>query len=778
MAGAAKVLEKYEQAIIDACANTGNRDFFYTAPDNDGGGFDPLYYLLCEPRNKRRTRRNRIVAKLRRYGYNKDGSKIKHNNSYTINEPIDNNNNDAQALPPPNPPSQQNNTNRVDNIESRDDSEDNDNSGSGSIDNDSDDSERDDMSTSSITVFDNNNGGDMDWDVEIEDDCNNEVTSPRIITVEYTEAVDDLVEMIEEDPNRLIEKLIQNEIIFDTKRTNKPPSDEETIKYFKSSTNTEETRTNGRVSYHRRSKQNKTIVFTELDIGTFGRNNQRFKANKKTHGINNNEYSVEVPLQLGEDDIPHELIPFAVFSKNSVHGKGRTTFSNQHFSRVFKDKSQKTYRNATDEEISDWKAFDYGDEFYFCMMNCSGYPQCKLPVYIEKNTFVVWVLIGDYSDMDRINKLIDKAYRITSDPTGFIGHWFHILVRYGAKEMMYKSQYNVKPIDMSKVITEDGEILTNKLDKALKDVHQYDSMLDVTMTESNKVIGEFLDKVLDISCDFIRRLAKHVVKHIGKYLTRDELLRLGWLGWGPGNKHLANPAMREYMENNDMSAELYFFILMAQSQETRDEGVEEIANILMSECKDTQQYNNIYKYGSFVEIREAYEKVLHPFSQSNERAMIHLSAMMILEVCHDGKIPYDMISLQSFHQFGRKKASVIMLTKGYYVGVPKDRHVKNLIEIILLQLKDDRVGDISYSKLVKWVDMICESYDEDPGAYFNEFAAYFGQIFQRGTKAQRKFVDKIIDLMIEEDGSLEFDEIGVKSIFDEWRIASKKRREK
>jgi len=119
MAGTAKVLEKYEQAIIDACTKTGNFDFFYTAPVHDGNGFDPLYYLLSEPRNTRRTRRNRIVAKLKLYGYNKDGSKIIRKKYKESNETVDNNNN-SQAIPPPNPPLQQNNNNRVVNIESRD----------------------------------------------------------------------------------------------------------------------------------------------------------------------------------------------------------------------------------------------------------------------------------------------------------------------------------------------------------------------------------------------------------------------------------------------------------------------------------------------------------------------------------------------------------------------------------------------------------------------------------------------------------------------------------
>ena len=110
MAGAAKVLEKYEQAIIDACANTGNRDFFYIAPDNDGRGLHPLYYLLCEPISKRQARRYRIRAQLKLFGYNKDGSKIVRNKNNESNETVDNN---KQALPPTNPPTQQNDKNNL-----------------------------------------------------------------------------------------------------------------------------------------------------------------------------------------------------------------------------------------------------------------------------------------------------------------------------------------------------------------------------------------------------------------------------------------------------------------------------------------------------------------------------------------------------------------------------------------------------------------------------------------------------------------------------------------
>ena len=110
MAGAAKVLEKYEQTIIDACTKTGKRDFFYIAPDNDGNGFDPLYYLLREPLSKRRARRYRIRAQLKLYGYNKDGSKIAGNKKNESNESMDNNNN-AQALPPTNLSTQQNDSN-------------------------------------------------------------------------------------------------------------------------------------------------------------------------------------------------------------------------------------------------------------------------------------------------------------------------------------------------------------------------------------------------------------------------------------------------------------------------------------------------------------------------------------------------------------------------------------------------------------------------------------------------------------------------------------------
>ena len=110
MAGAAKLLEKCEQAIIDACTNTGNRDFFYIAPDNDGRGFDPLYYLLCEPRNTRQARRYRIRAQLKLFGYNKDGSKIVRNKNNESNETVDNN---KQALPPTNPPTQHTNKNNL-----------------------------------------------------------------------------------------------------------------------------------------------------------------------------------------------------------------------------------------------------------------------------------------------------------------------------------------------------------------------------------------------------------------------------------------------------------------------------------------------------------------------------------------------------------------------------------------------------------------------------------------------------------------------------------------
>ena len=110
---AAKLLEKCEQAIIDACTNTGNRDFFYIAPDNDGNGFDPLYYLLREPLSKRQARRYRIRAQLKLFGYNKDGSKIAGNKNSKSNESMDNNN--AQALPPTktNPLTQQNENNNL-----------------------------------------------------------------------------------------------------------------------------------------------------------------------------------------------------------------------------------------------------------------------------------------------------------------------------------------------------------------------------------------------------------------------------------------------------------------------------------------------------------------------------------------------------------------------------------------------------------------------------------------------------------------------------------------
>ena len=108
---AAKLLEKCEQAIIDACTKTGNRDFFYIAPDNDGRGFDPLYYLLCEPLSKRQARRYRIRAQLKRFGYNKDGSKIAGNKNSESNESMDNNN--KQAIPPTNLPTQHTNKNNL-----------------------------------------------------------------------------------------------------------------------------------------------------------------------------------------------------------------------------------------------------------------------------------------------------------------------------------------------------------------------------------------------------------------------------------------------------------------------------------------------------------------------------------------------------------------------------------------------------------------------------------------------------------------------------------------
>ena len=103
------ILFRTEQVYIDACIKTGSRDFFYIAPDNDGRGYDWRHYLCAETETKRNLRRRRIISRLRRYGYNKDGSKIVRNKNNESNETLDNNNNNNNNnIPPTNLPTQQN----------------------------------------------------------------------------------------------------------------------------------------------------------------------------------------------------------------------------------------------------------------------------------------------------------------------------------------------------------------------------------------------------------------------------------------------------------------------------------------------------------------------------------------------------------------------------------------------------------------------------------------------------------------------------------------------
>ena len=91
-----------------------------------------------------------------------------------------------------------------------------------------------------------------------------------------------------------------------------------------------------------------------------------------------------------------------------------------------------------------------------------------------------------------------------------------------------------------------------------------------------------------------------------------------------------------------------------QSYDTKDENTEEIALILSAMSRNSHEFNKVYAGATFEEVMNEYSRLLQPYSTSNERAFLHMSAMFVLSVYYDGKIPMDVVDLRAFHQSGIK----------------------------------------------------------------------------------------------------------------------------
>ena len=512
----------------------------------------------------------------------------------------------------------------------------------------------------------------------------------------YTDEVNRLIELANNDPRNFVKSVAQSIILLRLDlRITKPPNVNQTITSFKLkiTKNINTNLSSGCIDKYHPDNSTNTIINVTLSFPMIGRSNKRFDPNKRSHGKLHKNYQVSFSIDLHNINTD-QLIPINIMNVKVQPASGEKTFRLDRFGREFGN--TKKYTKATMEEREKYNTIDLED-FYFCMMVDSTGSGIRLPVYINMKTYIVWALVRDYLNSDITNKAIRHANSITDNGIigGFFGELLCILVRYSVKLQI--TEWKVANEDRIEMIYFDN------IDK-----------------KTHTGIQSFLDRVVRTSSEFMIRLMKHSLHNIRRYLTRNDLRRIGWLLWGQHNASwYKTPGMRKYLENNPLDRNYFLFISILQSYDTKDEDTEKIALILSCMAKNSHAFDKIYAGANFDDVMNEYARLLEPYSTSNERAFLHMSSMYVLSVFYDGEIPMDHpIKLRAFHQAGIKKTSIILNTspdgKHTKIRVGKDRHVANLIRTILELLEDDEIGDLTPTQLEKCIEYVCRQMPENP----------------------------------------------------------------
>ena len=523
--------------------------------------------------------------------------------------------------------------------------------------------------------------------MDSDSDINKDIKSGNLIIYKdslYTDAANDIITSAEDNPRGLVHMLATSYILLTyDRRSVLPPNIGGTISKFKLKSINNVQSSNG---------IDNTIINVTLSFPMIGRSNKRFHPNERSHGKLHKNYRVSFTIDLNNINTD-QLIPINIMSAKLQPAVGETTFRLNRFEREFGD--TKKYTKATMEERNKYSTIDLED-FYFCMMVDSTGSGLRLPVYINKKTYIVWALVRDYLNSDITDKAIRHANSITDNGiiSGFFGELLCILVRYSVK------------MRITEWLVANEDIIERK----------YWNNID---EKKHKGIRSFLDRVVVKSSEFMKRLMKHSVHSIRKYLTRKDLGRIGWVLWGQDNAQwYSNKTMHSYLAKNKLDSNYFLLIAMLQSYDTKDEDTEEIALILSCMAENSHEFNEIYAGATFDEVMNEYARLLHSYSTYNERAFLHMSAMFVLSVFYDGKVPMDVVQLRAIHQSGIKKVAIILNTspdgKDTELRIGKDRHVTNLVRAIIQLMEDDEIGDMSPALLDKCVDYVCRHMPDNP----------------------------------------------------------------
>lgn len=496
-----------------------------------------------------------------------------------------------------------------------------------------------------------------------------------------TNAANAIISSADESPRCVVKKLATDNILLTfNKRNISPPQDQDTIIPFRICAMKNKPRPTEHVN------SSFTVTF---NINVISKHNTRFHDDIRTHGKLHENYNCSFNIDLNRLNTT-QLIPFNIFSRTSQPFGSEETFRPGRLLKAFKESSD--YLHATSEDRQKYNALDI-EGYYFCIKKCTKGTGCRLPVYIEESTFIVWALVRDYVDTQYIEKAVEHASEITNnnDIGGFFGHMLLSLVRYSAKRKMIE-------LLVKKECSDEDKFVSNTFNG----------------------IKPFLDRVINRASIFMKRLMKHSIHHLPNHITRNDLWRIGWVLWGQDNADwYDNKKMKTFFEQNQLDDNYFIFIAIMQSYDTKDENTEEIALILSAMSRNSHEFNKVYAGATFEEVMNEYSRLLQPYSTSNERAFLHMSAMFVLSVYYDGKIPMDVVDLRAFHQSGIKKSSIILNTSpdGRHIkNIPigKDIHVRRIIRAIILHMPDIDVKDFTDAQMERCIDYVCRHMPENP----------------------------------------------------------------
>ena len=519
-----------------------------------------------------------------------------------------------------------------------------------------------------------------------------------------------------EEPRDIIPTILESNCIKGIKRL-PLPNDKQTLVGLMTNNTTP-------ICKHPPPPNSTTIIGCKIPFYMISRWSNRFNHDAVTNGILHANYNVVAELNINES-LSKQLIPINILHNKKENTKARAACYNSCFNH------QSRYENAIRPTNAN---HDKVPSEYKCCMETSS----QTLVYIDKNSFIVYAVLGDLIEEEELVRIKDKSLATRSG--GDISDFFGVVLA-----MLYEQKRNQR----------ENEITNNKSSKRTQMPKRFTSYHTNKITEQTLVLAtKFLENIDRFSMDQLSRIPWSAVnvlrRELDKYFEKD------YQSW----RERTRETITRYCKNNNIEVDLVVdnldFIIMAHSQEQKDDQSFELGTMLYDGgYAIPQKFMKMLSYCTYDEIFDHLSTMFKPFSMQNQKALVHFSSMFLTAWVFDGEQPIDE-RLMSYMQIGKKKFNVLsgISKRGRYTQPGIDVHVENWTSCIL------QASGVGSSTSI--VHKLLDDMPEYPGAIINDVIAQIGQILHRGDDGARDILEDIFHDAISTDMSLQ-------KVIDRWK---------